>query len=166
MRFLRAAAALVNTDKSAFVKRLIVARRKMSANSLLAGIAAAGTTQYALRRAGLEFADWMVSPEATIANVLEKLYTPRVIGFYEQILGGRAADMMDAKLIQDLCGHVDYLVTGKPDAAVRLPACAAIRDYVRFAVVREHPDAGLSPATMTDQFLDYAIDEAAHVFLR
>lgn len=166
MSFLKAASALLNSDKSAFVSRLIAARRKMSTNSLLAGIAAAGTTQYALRRAGLEFADRMVSPEATVADVLEKLYTPRVIGFYEQLSGGSAGNMKDAKLIQDLCGHVDYLVTGKPDAAVSLPPFAAIRDYVRYAVVREHPNAGLSPTTMTDQFLDYAIDEAAHVFRR
>ncbi|MGZ5008225.1 MAG: hypothetical protein ACXWE9_05650 [Methylobacter sp.] len=164
MRFFKAAATLISPGKSQFAKQLISKRRAMSENSLLAGIAVAGSPEYAFRRIGLESAEFLVAPEATIANLLEKIYKPHVIGFYKESFFHARSDEERSKCLQSLCGHVDYLFTGKPDAAVRLPEFTALKDYVRYVVMREHPTSGLSRSTLTDEFLEYAIAEAEHVF--
>lgn len=164
MLFFRAVATLISPRKSEFAKRLVSKRRAMSENSLFAGIAFAGSAEYAFRNAGLESAEFLVAPEATIASLLEKLHKPHIVNFYRRSFSSAQSDEERFKCLQSLCGSVDYLFTGRPDAAVHLPEFTALRDYVRYVVMREHPNSGLTRSTLSDEFLDYAIAEAEHVF--
>jgi hypothetical protein len=166
VRFLKSAKMLMSPAKASFAKRLAAKRIAMASNSLLAGVANSGTPEYALRRMGLESAEHLVSPEATLAALLEAMYARHRIEFYRQARAMARTAQEHQKCIQDLCAQIDYAYTGRVDAAVHLPDFESIRDYLRFVIAREHPRSHLARADLTDAFLDYAIEEAELVFYR
>jgi hypothetical protein len=180
MKLLRALTTLLAPRKAEFAKRLIAKRRACSSNRLLAGIAAAGTTEYQLRTLGLESVEYAVTPEATIVNILEQYWLPHIANLYTEksLFGGPyepprgTSDEDRAKLekkrINGLAGHIEYLLTRKNDAALHLPSFDTFIDYMRYRIRLEHPSNPYLTAEQgyTDEFFEYALQESRFVFGR
>jgi hypothetical protein len=157
-----------------FIKRLI-AKRKEGATDVRGKLfVLSGTAQAQLINMGLGSIDFLGTPEATIVNVLEKYWLPRVHGFYSTCLTlpphateteRKAAEQ---KRIESWIGHVEYLLTGKPDAASHLPRGLTLLSYIRYRINREHPDNTYvrEEDGYTDQFIQYAVEESKYVFGR
>ena len=166
--------------KAEFAKRLVSKRRAGAQEQLIAGIAVQGSAEYRLRTLGLESAEYAVTPEATLVNVLEQYWQPHIANFYTNpsLFGGpyeakRGASSDEAsalavKRVNDLAGHIEYKLTGNPQAAVHLPAFSTFLDYMRYRIKIEHPKNPYlgSQYGYTDEFLQYALDESRHVFGR
>lgn len=164
---------LVKPRKAEFIKRLVAKRLDSAPDRFLAHLAPEGTAQYQMRRFRLEAAEFAVSPEATIANVLEKYWEPHVHWFYSQPIGLShfASDeqkVEESKLrTEKMICHIEYLLTGKPDAATHLPAGLDLPSYIRYRITVEHPGhKRLEEYGITDDLINYAIAESKYVFGR
>lgn len=180
MKLFRTLTTLLAPRKAEFAKRLIAKRRANAQNSLLAGIARLGTAAYQLRKFGLESLEYAFTPGATLVNILEQYWHPQIANFYTNplLLGelyeterGATAEEKAAlarKPVNDLAGHIEYKLTGKPDAAVHLPEFSTFLEYMRYRMHVEHPkNAYLSPEHgFTDELLAYALEESRFVFRR
>lgn len=180
MGFLKTIATLLVPKKAEFAKRLVSKRRASAQERLIAGVAVQGSAEYRLRVLGLESAEYAVTPEATLVNILEQYWQPHIANFYTNpsIVGGpydpkcgasseeRAA--LAKKRVNDLAGHIEYKLTGNPQAAAHLPAFETFLAYMRYRIQSEHPrNPYLGPQYgYTDEFLQYALDESRYVFAR
>ena len=84
MGLFRTIGNLVKPRKAEFIKRLAAKRLDSAPDQFLAHSGPEGTTQYTMRRLNLKAAEFAVSPEATIADVLEQYWQPHVHLFYSQ----------------------------------------------------------------------------------
>ena len=169
MEIFKALTTLLNPKKAEFTKRLIAKRRSCASNPLLAGGVTMGTTEYKLRSIGLKSAEYAVSPEATIVNILEQ-YSSSYGGLYvskpwdtpEQ----KAA--LAKKQVNDLASHIEYRLTGNSLASETLPEFDNFIDYMRYRVLSEHSNNSSLRANdgYTDSFYEYALEESKHVFNR
>lgn len=180
MKLFRTLTTLLVPRKAEFAKRLVAKRRACAKNALLAGIATSGTAEYQLRTMGLESVEYAVTPEATIVNILEQYWQPHIANFFTNpsLFGGpyeakrgaseeeRAA--LAKKRVNDLAGHIEYKLTGKPDAAAHLLEFNTFLEYMRYRIHVEHPkNPHLGPEDgFTDEFLAYALEESRFVFER
>jgi hypothetical protein len=165
---------LTKPRKMEFIKRL-VAKRKEGATDIRGVLfIPSGTAQARLINLGLGSIDFLGTPEATIVNVLEKYWLPHVHGFYSTSLQlspyptetERAA--AEQKRIESWVGHIEYLITGRPDAATLLPRGLSLLAYIRYRISREHRNNPYVRAEdgFTDNFIEYAIAESKYVFGR
>jgi hypothetical protein len=180
MEIFKALTTLLNPKKAEFTKRLIAKRRSCASNPLLAGGVTMGTTEYKLRSIGLKSAEYAVSPEATIVNILEQYWVPHIANFYinSSSYGGlyvskpwdtpeqKAA--LAKKQVNDLASHIEYRLTGNSLASETLPEFDNFIDYMRYRVLSEHSNNSSLRANdgYTDSFYEYALEESKHVFNR
>jgi len=180
MGLFRTLSTLLAPKKAEFAKRLISKRRSGAKERLIAGVAVTGSSEYRLRSVGLESAEYAVTPEATLVNLLEQYWQPHIANFYTNpsLFGGpyqaeRGASAEETaalarKRVNDLAGHIEYRLSGDPRAATKLPEFASFLEYMRYRIQSEHPkNPYLGPEYgYTDEFLQYALDESRHVFGR
>lgn len=180
MGFFKTLTTLLAPKKAEFAKRLVSKRRASAQERLIAGFAVEGSAEYRLRMLGLESAEYAVTPEATLVNILEQYWQPHIADFYTNpsLFGGpydpkrgasseeRAA--LAKKRVNDLAGHIEYKLTGNPQAAKHLPEFETFLDYMRYRIQVEHPkNPYVGPQYgYTDAFLQYALEESRHVFGR
>lgn len=180
MGMLKTLTTLLAPKKAEFAKRLMSKRRSCAKESLIASIAVKGTSEYRLRSLGLESIEYAVTPEATLVNMLEEYWRPHIANFYTNpsIFGSpyqpaRGASSEDVaalakKRVNDLARHIEYRLTGNPQAGERLPEFERFVEYMRYRIHEEHPDNPyIAPQYgCTDEFLQYALDESRYVFGR
>ena len=66
-----------------------------------------------------------------------------------------------------MVGHIEYLLTGKPDAAVHLPPGLDLVSYIRYRINIEHPGyQSIEDYGITHDLINYAITESKYVFGR
>lgn len=173
MGLFRAIGNLVKPRKAEFIKRLSAKRLHSAPNKFLAHLAPEGTAQYQMRRFNLETAEFAVSPEATIVNVLEQYWQPHVHWFYSRSIDlspfaneeQKAAELKSRT--EQMVGQIEYLLTGKPDAASRLPSGLDLQSYIRYRINVEHPGyRRIEDYGITDELINYAIAESRYVFGR
>ena len=80
MKLFRSLTTLLVPKKAEFTKRLIAKRQALRENALLP----ISDAQLQMRRVGLEAAEFAVSPEATIVNILEQYWDPAIRSFYSE----------------------------------------------------------------------------------
>ena len=180
MTFLKKLTTLLNPKKAEFAKRLISKRRGNASDSVTAGVAVQGSTEYRLRTLGLELSEYAVTPEATLVNLFEQYWQPHIANFYTNpslfdgpydAKRGAKPEEIEAlaiKRVNDLAGHIEYKLTGNPQAAETLPKFNKFIDYMRYRIELEHPkNPYLGPQYgYTDAFFEYALEESRHVFGR
>jgi hypothetical protein len=155
-------------------------RRSCAKESLIASVAIKGTSEYRLRSLGLESVEYAVTPEATLVNILAEYWRPNVANFYtipsifgtpyQPARGTSSEDVaaLSRRRLNDLARHIEYRLTGNPQAGESLPEFERFVDYMRYRIHEEHPDNPcIAPQYgYTDEFLQYALDESRHVFGR
>jgi hypothetical protein len=157
-----------------FIKRLIAKRKEGATDVRGVVFIPSGTAQARLINLGLGSIDFLGTPEATIVNVLEKYWLPHVHGFHSTSLEippratEKEREVAEQKRIESWVGHIEYLLTRKPDAATRLPPGLSLLSYIRYRISQEHPNNQyLRPQDgLTDEFIQYAISESKYVFGR
>lgn len=171
---------LLNPKKAEFTKRLIAKRRSCASVPMWSGGVTVGTTEYKLRSIGLKSAEYAVSPEATIVNILEQYWVPHIANSYINLPsdGGpyvskpwdtpKQKAALVKKRVNDLAAHIEYRLTGSDLASETLPEFDSFIDYMRYRVLREHSNNPSLRANdgYTDSFYEYALEESKHVFNR
>ncbi len=152
MGILRKISNALNPKKAEFAKRLYAKRQAMASNPIFAGMATKGTPEYNLRLLGLECIEYAVIPEATIVGILEIYWEPHIANFYTSssfpFVNSYAAkpgsdqdqiNKLAKKRVNDLAAHIEYKITGNPQAYKTLPEFEKFIDYIRYKVKIEHP---------------------------
>ena len=172
IKLFRTLTTLVQPKKAEFTKRLIAKRQDLATDSFLVGFVGSETAQNHLRTLGLRFIEYAVTPEATVVNVLEQ-YWPLLRHF-----GGLAnpyAIRPDAerstdwqRILNTIIGQIEYQLTGRPNAAAKLPDFSSLEDYMRYRLRIEHPKEPrlTSEDGFSKEFFAYAIQESKYVFGR
>lgn len=174
MKLFQKLTTLLTPKKAQFAKRLAAKRLACASRRGLGNIAQSGTTAYQLRVLGLESIEYAFTPEATVVNILEQYWRPHLRFAHSGPLNLPSSATIDErtvaarKQINGYIGHIEYLMTGIPDAAVHLPEFNSLTDYMRHRIRVEHPNnSNLGPDDgFTDEFFAYALEESRFVFDR
>ena len=174
MGLLRSIGTFARPRKIEFIKRLIAKRKECATDPFGARAIPSGTTQAQLWNHGLSSVSFIATPEATIVNILEQYWLPRVHGFYSirQSLSAIASEAErkaeERERMEHWVAHIEYLLTGKPDAAKFLPRGLSLLTYIRYRIGLEHPENPYvrQQDGFTDEFIAYAVDESKYVFGR
>src|SRR5256885_4100500 len=78
-------ATLAKPQKIGFIKRLIAKRKESAIDEFHAHVILSGTAQARLWNVGLQSVDFLATPEATITNILEKYWLPRIHEFHADL---------------------------------------------------------------------------------
>ena len=171
----------VSPKRREFIRQLANKRVTYASDPIKAALAWEGTAQYKARSMNLGNADLLVSPEATIVDVLEKYWEPHIASHYHAFgpmafsiytPDRRATPEEREELLRrrdnDLAGHIEVLLTGKSNAAVFLPPFDNFIAYLRYRVAAAHQNHPYldESSGFTDDFFRYAIEESRAVFRR
>jgi len=171
----------VSPKRREFIRRLANKRVAYASDPIKAAMAWEGTPQHTARNMNLGKADLLVSPEATIAEVLEKYWEPHIASHYHAFgpmtfntykPDQRATQEEREEILRrrdnDLAGHIEVLITGKSNAAVFLPPFENFIAYLKYRVAAAHPTHPYldESSGFTDDFFRYAVEESREVFRR